>query len=81
MLVVPSKSQSNVGKDREKRTRDTFFCALFQRGECNLDSPHIARIGLEGAEKMVHHICSTCLIKDGKKLTHPNGVTVCPRRN
>ena len=82
MMLTPVKSHQIMTKDKDsKKSRDTYFCALFQKGECNVDSPHIARIGIDGVEKMVHHVCSTCLIKDGKKLTHPNGATNCPRRN
>ena len=43
---------------------DTWFCAAFQKGECTSDSPHMARIGPEGIERQVLHICSLCLLKD-----------------
>ena len=82
MLNVPAH-KVHAGKDRErdhevKRPHDVFFCAMFQKGECNLDAPHVANVGIDGIERMVHHVCSACLLKDGKKLYHPNGGTGCP---
>ena len=75
-----SVKQVTGGKDKEVcRPRDFFFCGPFQKGECNLDAPHIASIGVEGGERMVHHVCSSCLLKDGKKLYHRNGGQGCPR--
>ena len=62
---------------RNRRPRDSYFCGPYQWGDCSQESPHTAKVGL-GQEKIVHHICSTCLLKDGKKLGHPNGGQGCP---
>ena len=67
------------GSKGVKRVRDTFFCAAYQKGECKEDSPHTARVGTDGPERFVHHICSTCLLKDGKKLSHASGSPACPK--
>ena len=64
---------------KPKRPRDTYFCAGYQRNECNQESPHMARVGPEGTERQVVHVCSSCLLMDGKKLGHPNGGPGCPR--
>ena len=78
--MLMSSNRTVVSQSRDQRkSRETYFCGPYQKGECNLDSPHYARIGPESIEKLVHHVCSTCLIKDGKKLTHPNGAQNCPR--
>lgn len=60
-----------------KKSRDTWFCAAYQKGECKMEAPHMARVGLE--ERMVQHICSTCWLKEGKKAAHPNGGQGCSK--
>ena len=60
-----------------KKGRDTFFCGPFQKGECDLDSPHLGTIGQDNVQRMVYHICSGCLLKDRRKLHHPNGGPGC----
>ena len=65
--------------DRPKRPRDVYFCGPYQKGECSLDAPHISKFGIDSAERTVLHVCSSCLLKDGKKLNHPNGGPECPR--
>ena len=77
MLIAPSKVP--VMSREGRKGRETYFCGPYQKSDCNLDAPHMARIGPEGIECMVHHVCSTCLLKDGKRLTHPNGAPNCPR--
>ena len=49
-----------------KRPQDVFFCAEYQRGMCSLEGPHMAKVGNDGVDKLVHHVCSSCLLKDGK---------------
>ena len=72
MLTANNNVKQNVGRrEEQRRPRDVFYCATFQRGECNLDAPHMAKIREGGQERMVHHVCSSCLIKEGKKLYHP----------
>lgn len=81
MLMTTSvKQQSSVKEEKTVRKgRDTYFCRPYQWRECDLDSLHMASLGPEGVERMVHHVCSSCLMKDGKKYTHPNGAQGCPR--
>ena len=83
MLNVASRGSnypsSSGQSDKTHKPRDVYFCGPYQRGECTLDSPHIARVGMDGQEKLVHHICSACLFKDGKKLNHPNRGPRCLR--
>ena len=50
-MTIP---QRDKGK---KRTRDTWFCAPFQKIKCTLDSPYMAKVGTEGTERQVHHYC------------------------
>lgn len=65
-------------EDQQKRRyRDTWFCAAYQKNECKQDPPHMARVGQE--DRLVQHICSSCWLKEGKKLNHPNGGGGCPR--
>ena len=78
-MLITSNRLSVVQPREQRKSRETYFCGRYQKGECNLDSPHYARIGLEALEKLVHHVCSTCLIRDGKRLTHQNGAQNCPR--
>ena len=84
MLILPGVNPS-TGQGKAvatHRPRDVYFCASFQRGECNRDEPHTDQIGADGVERTLHHICSSCLLKDGKKLGHPNGAPACLcRRN
>ena len=69
----------NVTKSSQtRRPRDVFFCTEYQWGGCSLDGPHMATIGNDGMQKLLHHVCSSCLLKDGKHLNHPNGAPVCP---
>ena len=73
MLTANNNVKQNVGRrEEQRRPRDVL-------GECNLDAPHMAKIREGGQERMVHHVCSSCLIKEGKKLYHPNGGQGCPR--
>ena len=44
-----------------------------------MDSPHMAKVGPEGMEWFVYHVCSACLVKEGKKLNHASGSPNCPR--
>ena len=78
-MLVHARQEPAQSGGRPKKTRDTYFCSAFQRGECGLNSPHQAKVGIEGPERLVHHICSTCLLKDGKKLNHAQGASICPR--
>ena len=55
MLVTKCKDRDREdgrgGTGKGKRSHDTFFCAAYQKGECSLDAPHMARVGNEGPEK------------------------------
>ena len=45
MLVLnTNKTAQNSRDDRPKCPRDFFYCGPFQRGECQLDSPHMAKV-------------------------------------
>lgn len=69
---MPTKEEAS-----KRRPRDVWFCAAYQKGECKMESPHSARIGQD--DRIVQHICSSCWLRDGKKLPHPNGGGGCPR--
>ena len=75
----PTKQNKSEPYGPKKAPRDVFFCSDYQQGECQLAAPHQAKVGLDGAEKTVHHVCSSCLLKDGKKLGHLKGGPGCPR--
>ena len=79
MLVSVRGHADNQTQRTQRRNRDAFYCAAYQKGDCTQDSPHLARVGADGPERSVIHVCSTCLIKDGKKLNHPAGAPNCPR--
>ena len=56
-----------------------WFCYKFQRNKCEEKmSPHSATI--RGAVKTVHHICATCLQKDGTQKDHPECSDKCPNK-
>ena len=42
-----NRDESYSFSPKVRKSRDTFFCAMFQKGECNQDSPHLARIGVD----------------------------------
>ena len=83
-MLIPATmgTQHGMGggsRDRQRKGRDAYFCAGYQKGECALEPPHPASVGNDGIERMVLHVCSSCLLKDGRKLSHPNGAPACPR--
>ena len=79
MLVPLSTATMQNKGEKGRKVRDTFFCAAYQRGDCMLESPHMGKVGNDGAEKLVHHVCSSCLLKDGWRMGHANGSVGCPR--
>ena len=56
-----------------------WFCVKYQRNKCEYTkSPHPAMI--RGINRMVQHICATCLQKDNSKQEHPECSDICPNR-
>ena len=78
MLILAAVNNMQVKGDQPKKLRDVYFCAAYQKGECALEAPHLAPIGNDGMEHRVLHVCSSCLLKDGKRLQQPNGAPGCP---
>jgi len=33
---------------------------------------------VKGVMRLAHHVCATCLLKEGKREEHPECSTVCP---
>ena len=67
-----SKEDATTKKSEDK----TWFCALYNRNKCSQKSSHTET--KFGKFRFAHHICATCLQKDGKKLEHPECSTACP---
>lgn len=60
-------------------TQNVWFCYKYQRNKCDEGvSPHSAVI--RGSVKTVHHICATCLQKDGARKDHPECSDKCPNK-
>ena len=76
MLTINTLQQS-AKDERPKRPRDIFYCGPYQCGDCQQDSPHLAKIANESLERFVYHVCSTCLAKEGKKLNHQSNSPGC----
>ena len=80
MLVLNTNRTAQSSRDdRPKRPWDFFYCGPFQCGKCQLDSPRMAKVGADGVEHFVYHVCSSCLVKEGKKLNHASNSTSCPQ--
>jgi hypothetical protein len=56
------KSQQTSGSASNSQKKR--YCAAFNKGSCNLNTPHMSDKGT------VHHICAYCINKKGKAFTH-----------
>lgn len=73
MKIAPgtTKSASTYVSSR------TWFCSLYNRNKCSLESPHNMAIKGYGM-KEVYHICGTCYMDDKVELNHPECSSACP---
>ena len=56
-----------------------FYCRKFQSNKCPQKGAHLAV--LNGKNRMVKHICATCLLTDHKEVDHPECDTSCPNQS
>ena len=75
---ISFSASSNVNKN-SKETKNTmvWFCKNYQKPEgCSKDSPHVARIN--NKERIVHHFCARCWLKEKVKKFYPESSMECP---
>lgn len=71
--TVNSKSVPNRSKLQEM----TWFCRLYQKNKCGKEADHDGKLK-NGTEVTFYHICASCFLKDGMKLSHPECSSACP---
>ena len=73
LYAQPRRQSKRVG---EAGTERKWFCKQFQLGTCRHDGSHEAMV--QGKLRTVHHICATCLQKDGSAKAHAENTSACP---
>ena len=69
-------SNTRIGKDKDQKPI-IRFCKNYQIVDgCAKESPHVARI--DNHDKIVHHVCARCWLKERTKRAHPETSPDCP---
>lgn len=79
--ILPLEFRSSTTKSLKNQASksSTWFCYKYQRSKCEeKTSPHSATI--RGVVRTVHHICASCLQKDGTQQSHPECSDKCPNK-
>ena len=83
VMLTPFIRNQNPNREKVDRmnARETqnevVYCGLYQKGTCLETDTHSGEFfGKSGV--MLHHICATCLKKEGKKVGHPVNSPECP---
>ena len=75
----PNREKGDRMSARETQN-EVVYCGLYQKGTCSETDTHSGDyFGKTGV--MLHHICATCLKKEGKKIGHPGNSAECPHRS
>ncbi len=65
-------------KDGNRTLSGTLYCMKYNNGECSSRAPHMATVG--NTERLVSHVCASCLLDDKVEAFHPKGSADCPHR-
>ncbi|CAG2190957.1 unnamed protein product [Mytilus edulis] len=79
--ILPLEFRSSTKKSLKNQASKScsWFCYKYQRSKCEeKTSPHSATI--RGVVRTVHHICASCLQKDGTQQSHPECSDKCPNK-
>jgi hypothetical protein len=63
-----NKSNNTLKKDNKYPT--VWYCFLYQKNKCSMDSPHSVMI--RGVNREVRHFCATCYKVDKIQRVHPH---------
>lgn len=69
-----NKSNNTFKKDNNYRT--VWYCFLYQKNKCSMNSPHSVMI--RGVNREVRHFCATCYKVDKIQRVHPESSSACP---
>jgi hypothetical protein len=70
-----NKSNNTLKKDNKYPT--VWYCFLYQKNKCSMNSPHSVMI--RGVNREVRHFCATCYYKVEKiQRVHPESSSACP---
>ena len=76
-IVVEEKKAWKGDKNNDKKF--TYFCGKYNSAEgCTESDRH--SMNFKGETVTAHHICASCLIRDKKQKSHPQGGDDCPYR-
>lgn len=74
--VEDQKSRRREGVTGSSAVIKDWYCRAYNKPEgCQEPKSHWARIG--NRDRFVQHVCASCLLKEGKKLNHPEGHADC----
>lgn len=62
---------SNISNDK------AWYCPLYQKNKCKI-AKESHTLDIAGKNRIVQHICASCLREDNVKLRHPECSTACP---
>ena len=77
LLDTESEKPDKLGA-KQRKADPVFYCYAYQKGDCRKTTPHMGRV--RGEEKLVHHVCASCLTKRREQVKHPDTDPQCPCR-
>ena len=69
-----NKSNNTFKKDNKYPT--VWYCFLYQKNKCSMNSPHSVMI--RGVNREVRHFCATCYKVEKIQRVHPESSSACP---
>ena len=79
IIEIPMLARHVLKKSAEKTSHAIFWCLDYNNGKCSVSAKSHQKM-IKNRSRTVQHICSTCLRKDRKQLSHPETSSACPHK-